>query len=210
MAPHILSEEFLSLANPFLLDAEIGAAVLLGVGIIFESDRYCEAVKCTALKMVVCGVVLETIFSIALFQSENWIGDSQRTTIISLTRRLAPRGLTVEDRQKIVSGILPFAGTRVSVVVPDIAPWPDITALAVSIRDTIADAHWNIEPMGGSAFEGYGIRIDTALSTECRAPADALFKALDAVKLSPQLHPLSLPKSGPCPEIYVLIGLPAP
>jgi hypothetical protein len=77
----LLSEQFLSAVNPFLLQAEIAAAVLLGIGIIFEADRYCEEVKRVAFHFVMWGVVLETIFSIALFASEERISQLQHDTI---------------------------------------------------------------------------------------------------------------------------------
>jgi hypothetical protein len=78
MVPYILSEEFLSAANPYLLQLEISSAALLGIGIVYEADRYPASVQRSAFWFVVIGVVLETVFSILLFASEERIASIQR------------------------------------------------------------------------------------------------------------------------------------
>lgn len=93
--PQILSVSFLSSLNPFLLEAEIAAAVLLGIGIVFESQKYPEPVKLRASHFVMWGIVLETVFSIALFVSEQMISSQQRAQIIALSpRSLSPKMIT--------------------------------------------------------------------------------------------------------------------
>ena len=90
-----LSEDFLSIANPYLLQAEIAAAALLGIGIVYESDKYSKAVHASAFWFVVIGVVLETVFSILLFGSEERIASLQRGTIeAQQTKIIALREIT--------------------------------------------------------------------------------------------------------------------
>jgi septal ring factor EnvC (AmiA/AmiB activator) len=83
-----LSEEFLSVVNPFLLQAEIAAAILLGIGIVYESDKYPESVHESAFWFVVIGVVLETVFSIMLFASEERVASIQRADLKSAASQL--------------------------------------------------------------------------------------------------------------------------
>jgi hypothetical protein len=98
IVPQYFSEAFLSAANPYLLQAEIAAAVLLGIGIIFESGRYPNSVHKVAFLCVVAGVVFETVFSILLFISEEHIASLQRTTIASLQTRLVIAEAHASDR----------------------------------------------------------------------------------------------------------------
>jgi hypothetical protein len=74
-------EEFLSTANPYFLKAEIAAAVLLGIGIMYEAPKYSDSVHKSAFWFVMIGLFLETIFSILLFVSEMQTASLQRSTI---------------------------------------------------------------------------------------------------------------------------------
>lgn len=83
------SVSFLSAVNPFLLQAEIAAAVLLGIGIVFESERYPTSVHKSAFWFVVIGVILETVFSILLFASEEIETRIVNTTAAAANERAA-------------------------------------------------------------------------------------------------------------------------
>lgn len=145
MLPHFLSEEFLSAANPYLLDAEIGAAVLLGIGIIYESDKYCEAVKRRAFHFVMWGVVLETIFTILLFKSETWIADKQRGTIIVLERRIAPREIG-KYNQDVIAGIL----KKLNKPTFDVCVSPNIEEnFRTEMIEMLVSAGWTLHNFGG-------------------------------------------------------------
>jgi hypothetical protein len=108
----IVSQDFLSKVNPFLLQTEIATAVLLGLGIVFESNRYPESVHSRVFWFVVIGVTLETIFSILLFVSEESISSLQNNTIIELTARLAPRRILPEQQKHIVSELSIYKGQK--------------------------------------------------------------------------------------------------
>lgn len=83
------SEDFLSAANPYLLQGEIAAVLLLGIGIVYESDRYPESAHRSAFWFVVVGVVFETIFSILLFAPEEQISSIQNGALKSAALELA-------------------------------------------------------------------------------------------------------------------------
>jgi hypothetical protein len=118
-APALIdTEPFLSVLNPYLLQLEIGAAILLGIGIIFESDRYPEIVRQRAFWFVMWGMIFETIFSIGLFASEERIASLQRTTIISLGKQVGPRILDTESEQRIVPKLKPFGLQSYDLSVP--------------------------------------------------------------------------------------------
>jgi hypothetical protein len=89
----IFSSEILSALNPFLLQLEIASAVLVGIGIVFESERFPNEVHRTAFWFVLIGIVLETVFSIMLFASEEQISQLQRGTIATLVNTALPREL---------------------------------------------------------------------------------------------------------------------
>jgi hypothetical protein len=114
----LLSEEFLSAANPFLLDAEIASALLLGIGIVFESHKFnkgIESVQNVGFWCVVFGVVFETVFSILLFGSEGSIANQQRAQIIALDKQIAPRRLSPPQIRALVARLSPFSNKTVRV-----------------------------------------------------------------------------------------------
>lgn len=94
----LLTEEYLSWVNPYLLQAEIAAAVVLGIGIIYESDKFPDSVHNSAFWFVVIGVVLETVFSVCLFMSEEHIVSLQRRKIIFLDKGLKVAEMNLSDR----------------------------------------------------------------------------------------------------------------
>jgi hypothetical protein len=147
--PALLSEAFLSALNPYLLQAEIAAAVLLGIGIVYESNKYPTSVHESAFWFVVIGVVLETIFSVLLFASEERIGSLQRDTIeaqntqiIALENRLAPRILSADAQREIVGKIKDITGISFAVA---INPASEPISFALQLGGTLENV-WTWAP----------------------------------------------------------------
>jgi hypothetical protein len=139
----LFSEEFLSAANPYLLQAEIAAAVLLGLGIVFESDKYPRSVHKSAFWYVVIGVVLETVFSVLLFTSEERISSLQKATIIALEVANLDRNMTKGQAKSLAAFATKYSGTSASVFsAKDI----EANAFAVSIAKSLRSGGWAIPP----------------------------------------------------------------
>ncbi len=93
----------------FLIQFEIAAALLLGIGILWESDRYKgDEIKKLAFWLVMYGVIFETIFSVLLFASEERIGSLQRKTIIALEKRVLLRNIDAEVAARIIKKVKPL------------------------------------------------------------------------------------------------------
>ena len=145
----LFSEPVLSTLNPFLLQAEIASAVLLGIGIIFESDKYPAKVKERAFWFVMWGVIFETIFSIVLFSSEERISGVQRSKIIWLETCLAARSLFPAQQEHIAGKLRPFLGTPFDGAIgPKGDPEPML--LMHSIGSALLLAGWKPIPSPGN------------------------------------------------------------
>lgn len=146
-APKMLfSEDFLSAANPYLLQGEIAAAVLLGIGIVYESAKYPETVHRLAYWYVILGVVFETVFSAALFFSEETVGSLQREQIIALETRLAPRRIFPDNAVSIVNNLGKYAGVSFSFIME--SPTEESWQLREDIKDVLLKAGWKFDDVG--------------------------------------------------------------
>jgi hypothetical protein len=136
----LYSEEFLSSINPYLLDAEIAAAALLGVGIIFESHTFNKGSKSVERVGFWCVVI-----GIVLFKSETWIADQQRTEIVALNKRLAERSLSSYQIASIGAALRIYSGLPFQIrLYPEN---PESEHLARNIRDTLSqNAKWDFQP----------------------------------------------------------------
>lgn len=66
-----------------LIQGETLATIAVGYGIIFESDKYPKSTHVVAEKLVICGIILETMFSIGLFILDDRIISIQNTQLIA-------------------------------------------------------------------------------------------------------------------------------
>jgi hypothetical protein len=183
MLPNLLSEEFLSAANPYLLQAEIASAALLGVGIIFEADKYPASVHKSAFWFVVMGVVLETVFSILLFASEERIASLQRGTIASLEMQLAARSLSPDQIAKM-STVLRLYGSMGFAAYP----YPDdkeSVDIANNIRSALTGAGWynqedpNVISPAPGVMAGISVQVGLGAPENTKEAATALVHMLD-------------------------------
>jgi hypothetical protein len=179
----LFSEEFLSAANPYFLQAEIAAAVLLGIGIVYEADEYPHSVHKVAFWCVVVGVVLETIFSILLFASEERVSSLQKESIIELSRRLAARSLSDAQADNIEAALKPFSGQPFQII----PYWQNKESLGIAnrIADSLIAAGWQIDqPKDFTSIIGVvtGIYVsnDEGASDEVKNAVRALVEVLRA------------------------------
>jgi len=94
----------------YLLAGDILATIAIGFGIIWEHGP--PDVRVVANRLVIGGVIVETICSALLFVYDaNIIGD-QNDQIIALERRLAPRVITKSQEPALVAALKLFAGTE--------------------------------------------------------------------------------------------------
>jgi hypothetical protein len=161
LLPHLLSEEFLSAINLYILQGEIFAAFCLGVGIIWESDKYKgDEIKKVAFLLVMLGVVFETIFSVLLFASEEKISEIQKSKIIELERKLAPRTLEPWQRQMLVDLLSPAPKGRV-IIKPNFVDM-EATVFANQITQALIEAGFQgvgDAPLNVLSFGQPGIQI---------------------------------------------------
>jgi hypothetical protein len=143
------------------LQGEIFAAFCLGVGIIWESDKYKgDEIKKVAFLLVMLGVVFETIFSVLLFASEEKISEIQKSKIIELERKLAPRTLEPWQRQMLVDLLSPAPKGRV-IIKPNFVDM-EATVFANQITQALIEAGFQgvgDAPLNVLSFGQPGIQI---------------------------------------------------
>jgi hypothetical protein len=128
----------------------------------------------------------------------------------SLERRLAPRSILPDERARMISELSKreFAGVPAGACSPRGAMLPDIVPLAKAINSILTAAGWHALDWAGDCPAEYGIVIQGSGAQNCRAPIEALAKALPA-ELGPHIHfRYDLP-STPCPNIIIFIGIPS-
>jgi hypothetical protein len=108
----------------YLLGGDVLATIAVGIGILWEAEAITVSHK-RAGRLVLWGVVLETVCSIALFSFDEGISHTQQSTIdaqqekiITLDARLievAPRGdsLRGKNRDDLVAVLRPFGAQKV-------------------------------------------------------------------------------------------------
>jgi hypothetical protein len=102
--------------HSLLLGGAIVGGVLVGVGILMESEKWSLAAI-----LVLTGIVIEPIFTIGLFIYDESLSRAQQSTIesqnaqiIALETRLAPRVISQEQRDRITEKMKMFAGQEFS------------------------------------------------------------------------------------------------
>ena len=101
----------------YLLVGDVLATFAVGVGIISEHGP--EDVQKVANRLVIWGVIAETLFSVALFAYDaNFAGEqqevirSQNDKLIALETRLAPRHLDAGEKDEFIKRMKKLSGTK--------------------------------------------------------------------------------------------------
>jgi len=97
-----------------LLGGAIIGGILVGVGILMESEKWSLAAI-----LVLIGIILEPIFTIGLFLYDEYLARGQESIIrtqndkiISLETKLAPRVLSGVQLEALVAALKPFSGQK--------------------------------------------------------------------------------------------------
>lgn len=174
-----LSELFAGTANPLwphlvLIAGSILAGAVVGAGIIFESTEYSAAIHRVAKRLVIAGVVVESLCTVCLFVFDETVTGAQQSQIIALEKRLSARALSDSQCAAIVQRVRPFAG-QVFQVIPY---WrnPESLSIANRIADCAINAGWRIEePKNYTTLIGVITGIDVDLDRN--APAESVLAA---------------------------------
>jgi hypothetical protein len=174
------------LVHIYLLGGAVFGTILVAAGIIWESGPL--SVREIATRLVIWGVVVETLCSVTLFAFDEGVSvaqqstiEAQNTEIISLQKRLAARTLSDEQLGAIAERIKSFSGQSFQVI----AYWknPESLAFANRIGDTLLKANWVIDQPRAftsiiGVLTGVSIDIDADDSKEVKAAAEALLQSL--------------------------------
>jgi hypothetical protein len=139
----------IDLPHAVLIGGGVIGSVFVATGIIKEADKWSFA-----MLLVVIGVTIEAIFTIALFIYDEGISHEQQAIIryqndkiITLETRLAPRSFSAEQQREISAKLKPFAGQHFSGQVASSVPdaWPLWLLLEAALRG----AGWIRDPPMG-------------------------------------------------------------
>jgi hypothetical protein len=138
----------------WLLSVSVLASFSVGAGIIFESPKYSTSINQAATCLVICGVIIEAVCTIALFVFDEGISSSQQSKIIALETRLAPRFISVDGRNRIAEKMKQFSGQEYAgAVASDVGDaWDTWRQISLSLEL----ANWRRLPPVGLAVTQYG------------------------------------------------------
>jgi hypothetical protein len=109
-----VTDQVAFVVHAYLLGGDVMATIVIGAGILWEHGS--PDVRKVADRLVIWGVVAETLCSVALFTVDEGISAAQQSKIIALEERIAPRRLTAAQCSGIVEALSSFAGKKVRVV----------------------------------------------------------------------------------------------
>jgi hypothetical protein len=127
-----------------LLGGAIIGGVLVGVGILMESEKWSLAAI-----LVLIGIAMEPIFTIGLFLYDESLGRSQQSTIeaqnreiISLQKRLAPRELGMAAQRRVADAVRAYEHPSFEVQAAVIEPGSMIVSEIIACLE---NAGWSIK-----------------------------------------------------------------
>jgi len=185
-----MDADTLAILNSWLLVGAGVAAIVASFGIVWETQNNGEEFAKIAHRCVIMGVALETLFSLALFMSEERIASVQRGQIISLEEKLSPRSLTATQQADITEKVMEFSGVPFDF---SLQPGAEPFALMEQIGASLKAAGWNRQPWQGTpivftppgqpnagmvAFAGLEIQIHDSRTAEWGPATKALWDAL--------------------------------
>ncbi len=142
------NESFSSAVRWNLLLGDVLATIAVGCGIVWEHGP--EDVRKVADKLVLWGIVAETLFSVALFTVDGGISDVQQSKIITLETRLAPRIITGEQDRRISEELKRFAGTKFEIVT--YGRDTEVGRFSKQLESSLTRSGWLSELYDGSLF----------------------------------------------------------
>jgi hypothetical protein len=94
----------------YLLGGAALATAMVGFGIIWESGPL--EVREIAHRLVIWGIIIETLCSVALFTFDEGLSGAQQAKIIALERRIAPRNLSPSQQKEIADSLRQFSDVQ--------------------------------------------------------------------------------------------------
>jgi hypothetical protein len=188
-----------------LLAGAIAAEFAVAAGIVLESPKEKGWREWLGLVLVFGGVVVSAVFTISLFMFDEGISRGQKDKIITLETRLAPRVLTKEQ----VDAILTLRGNVRAVSVlssPDIEP----TMFSAQLQEILFEAGVAPNPIPappGTRWVGMWICLPNNETTK----ENPLWKVFFAIGLNPTScslddPTLSIPRGVPRDIPLVIVG----
>lgn len=132
-----------------LIAGEIVSTFVVGWGIIWEGADQSASRHRIAPKLVIWGIIFETVCSVSLFAFDETISHRQQDRIIALNEKLAPRRLSA-DQEKAVSDKLkdwaefPHSDLRQKAEVFATTGSFESAALADQIEQSLKEAGWTV------------------------------------------------------------------
>jgi hypothetical protein len=161
-----------------------GAAV--GVGIIFEASEYSASTHRVAKWLVIGGVFVESLCTIALFVFDEGISGAQQSKIIALEQRLAPRTLSGSQQEELQNRAAKFPGTlgRIWIIPGDADTFPFSQLLTEPLRK----AGWVVG--AGTSLSGQrmrGVAVAIRYGADTKPQADMLVGFLNSAGILTRL-----------------------
>lgn len=135
-----VSDHVALVVHAYLLSGDVLATWAVAAGIIWENVFDLRRI---AHRLVIWGVVAETLCSLTLFAFDEGINSTQQSTIVELTTRLAPRRLTEMQQDAISEKLKRFPPLKFAI---DVFPAPEPTTLTENIGTTLEKAGWTWVP----------------------------------------------------------------
>jgi hypothetical protein len=108
----------------------------------------------------------------------------------ALERFKAPRSISDSDKPTLISDLSAFAGTNAAIYILGEGPEPN--GLAASIRDVLAQSHWQVLSWNWSgigAATGVIVLFKSGSAADVEATCEALVNALNSVHITSSKEP---------------------
>lgn len=168
----------LSTDAAFLLGDAV-ATVMVGAGIVLETEKPYTRRKLVAVGLVIVGVIAETLCSVGLFVHDEGVSRYQRAKIIALEERITPR--TLEQWQfSIIRGLR----GKVRAISFMSSPDSESAMFSAQLQEAFSEAGIPINPVPSPVGEIWaGTRV--CLPSGETEKVSAVWNALVAIGLHP-------------------------
>ncbi len=161
------------------------------VGVYWEGDQFSKEKQHRGWSLLVASLAVDTLFTVLVFGADGWISAIQRSEIIALEKRIAPRNLDEAQRNNLTAALSLFSGR--SVKIESYALDLEAAMLGTEIGVALANAHIEAinfllcdNPLGSLAS---GLRV----TGDDRDLVRVLLEALSKVGLQPSDIPRPQP-----------------
>jgi hypothetical protein len=141
-----ISDELATFVRSSLLSGDVLATIAVGCGIVWESGPL--EVHHVAHRLVIWGIVAETICTVGLFVFDNGLNDvqvaiirAQNEEIIALGKNSLPRSINVAKFTEQLTAAPPSA-----VEIRYVVACTDCEALSFWLSEALTKAHWSVKP----------------------------------------------------------------